>query len=74
MIVQCLSPYAMYLRRQPLWAIPIHIAVSLALGTALTLFLEEPARKQLRLVKSFDSNNLVNKFTIELLIQIILGS
>ena len=40
----------MYLPRQPLWAIPIHIAVSLALGTALTLFLEEPARKQLRLV------------------------
>ena len=39
-----------------MWAIPLHIAVSLALGTALTLFLEEPARKQLRSVNLFDSN------------------
>ena len=51
----CAMP-VMYLQRQPLWAIPIHIAVSLALGTALTLFLEEPARKQLRSVNLFDSN------------------
>lgn len=38
-------------RRMPTWAIPIHIAVSLVLGTALTLLLEEPARKGLRKLK-----------------------
>ena len=43
-------PFAIHLPRQPMWAIPIHIALSLALGTALTLLLEEPARKSLRLV------------------------
>ena len=49
-------PFAIHLPRQPMWAIPIHIALSLALGTALTLLLEEPARKWLRLVISCDSN------------------
>ena len=31
-----------------MWAIPVHIVVSLVLGTGLTLLLEEPARKRLR--------------------------
>ena len=29
----------------PNWAIPIHLLVSLAFGTLLTLFVEDPARK-----------------------------
>ena len=32
----------------PLWAVPIHVVISLILGTVLTLYLEEPARKKLK--------------------------
>ena len=32
----------------PNWAIPIHLLVSLAFGTLLTLFVEDPARKFLK--------------------------
>ena len=32
----------------PIWAIPIHVLISLAFGTLLTIFLEEPARKFLK--------------------------
>ena len=32
----------------PNWTIPIHISVSLVIGTLLTLYLEEPARKKLK--------------------------
>ena len=31
----------------PLWAIPIHISISVILGIILTLYIEEPARKKL---------------------------
>ena len=31
----------------PLWAIPIHILISVILGIVLTLYIEEPARKKL---------------------------
>ena len=32
----------------PLWAVPIHLVISLLLGTVLTLYLEEPVRKRLK--------------------------
>ena len=32
----------------PVWAIPIHVLISLVFGTLLTIFLEEPARKFLK--------------------------
>ena len=31
----------------PLWAVPIHVVVSIILGILLTLYIEEPARKKL---------------------------
>ena len=32
----------------PIWAIPIHLMISLVFGTLLTIFLEEPARSFLK--------------------------
>ena len=37
----------------PIWAIPIHVLISLIFGILLTLFLEEPARKYLPRVGVF---------------------
>ena len=31
----------------PLWAVPIHVIISIILGILLTLYIEEPARKKL---------------------------
>ena len=31
----------------PLWAVPIHVIISILLGILLTLYIEEPARKRL---------------------------
>jgi peptidoglycan/LPS O-acetylase OafA/YrhL len=35
-------------RTLPIWAVPIHIIVSIIAATALTLLLEEPAKNLLR--------------------------
>ena len=31
----------------PLWAVPIHIIISIIFGILLTLYVEDPARKKL---------------------------
>ena len=33
--------------RLPLWAVPIHVIISIVLGVILTLYVEDPARKKL---------------------------
>ena len=33
--------------RLPLWAVPIHVIISIVLGVILTLYVEDPARKNL---------------------------
>ena len=40
----------------PMWAIPIHIVVSIILGIGLTLLLEEPVRKKLKQWMTRDSS------------------
>ena len=44
----------------PIWAIPIHVLISLVFGTLLTIFLEEPARKFLKniLAKRKEAENI----------------
>ena len=32
----------------PVWAIPVHLIVSIIFGSLLTIFIEEPARKYLK--------------------------
>ena len=34
--------------RQPMWAVPIHLLVSLAMGIVLTKFFEDPMRRWLK--------------------------
>ena len=40
----------------PVWGIPIAIVLSLAFATILTIFLEEPARKKLKLLYRPENN------------------
>ena len=44
----------------PIWAVPIHVLISLVFGTLLTIFLEEPARKFLKniLAKRKEAENI----------------
>ena len=45
-----IGPFPMSIKpaeiKLPIWAIPIHVIISVILGIILTLYVEEPARKK----------------------------
>ena len=46
------EPRPSYTRQLPSWSIPIQIIVSIILAAALTIFLEEPAKKRLKKLRT----------------------
>ena len=65
-----LQPKPEYQRWPPLWTIPIQIIISVILGTALTIFLEEPAKKKLRKLRTPQNSR---KFRVGMAVVMALG-